>query len=100
MGWYELAQAKALAELATFDPTMAGLHARGTDLLIVSSLYYDRFLDDPTSTEGRFFNQLFEDGRSYYQVAEFHYELLPWLDPDLELINPTVRIYQRRQVDR
>jgi 4-amino-4-deoxy-L-arabinose transferase-like glycosyltransferase len=99
LGWYEKAEAEASSKLVTFDPSLDGLEARAPDLLIVSSLYYDRFLDDPTGPDGRFFKRLFEDDGSYRQVAEFHYELLPWFDPDLEFINPTVRIYQRQPAE-
>ena len=60
--------------LQTFDPSVEGLQARAPDLLIVSSFYYDRFADDPTSPDGRFFARLFAGETSYRQVAEFHYE--------------------------
>ena len=99
VGWYERAKAYIARQLATFDPTMAGLHARGPDLLVVSSLDYDHFLNDAASPDGRFFEQLFENGGRYRQVAELHYELLPWLDPELEFINPTVRIYQKQPAE-
>jgi Dolichyl-phosphate-mannose-protein mannosyltransferase len=98
-GWYEQAQSKASVELTTFDPSLEGLEARAPDLLVVSSFWYERFMGDPTGPDGRFFQQLFEDGGRYRQVAEFDYALLPWLDPNLESINPTVRIYQRQPVE-
>ncbi len=94
-GWYEAAEADSTTALVTFDPTIEGLNARAPDLFVVSSLYYDRFDDDPTGPDGRFFARLFAGETSYHQVAEFHYEFMPWLDPLLEFINPTVRIFQR-----
>jgi Dolichyl-phosphate-mannose-protein mannosyltransferase len=99
LGWFERAQAQASAELLHFDPSIEGLEARAPDLLVVSSFWYDRFIDDPTGPDDHFFKQLFEGRGSYRQVAEFHYERLPWLDPDVEFINPTVRIYQKQPVE-
>jgi hypothetical protein len=99
LGWYERAEAGASADLISFDPSIEGLEARAPDLLVISSFYYELFLDDPTGPNGYFFKQLFEGGGSYRQVAEFHYEWLPWLDPDVEFINPTVRIFQKQPVE-
>jgi hypothetical protein len=99
LGWYEQTARQASADLVSFDPSIEGLQARAPDLLVVSSFHYGRLLNDPTSPEGHFFKQLFEGGQGYRPVAEFHYELLPWLDPDVEFINPTIRILQREPVE-
>lgn len=95
LGWYERAEASASTALATFDPSIEGLEARAPDLLVVSSLYYGRFTDDPTGPDGRFFRRLFAGEGSYRQVAEFRYGLAHWLDPAVEFINPTVRIFAK-----
>lgn len=94
-GWYELAEDQSATALRTFDPSIEGLEARAPDLLIVSSLYYDRFADDPNGPDGRFFARLLAGETSYRQVAEFHHEFLPWLVPSAEFTNPTIRIFQR-----
>jgi hypothetical protein len=95
LGWYEEAESRAATDLVNFDPSIDGLEARAPDLLIVSSFYYQRFLDDPRGPDGHFFKQLFEGKGSYRPIAQFHYELWPWLDPRLEFINPTVMIFQK-----
>ncbi|MEM7212308.1 MAG: hypothetical protein AAF479_10520, partial [Pseudomonadota bacterium] len=77
------------------DPTMDGLRGRGPDLLVVSSLWYGQFLDDPTGPDGAFFAELFKD-EHFELVEEFQYDLIPWLDPKVEFINPKIRIYRPR----
>lgn len=95
LGWYEKADARSSLEIQSFDPSVEGLEARGPDLLVVSSLYYDRFERDSTSPDGRFFKRLFSGDTGYREIAEFRYRSSPWLDPKVEMMNPTIRIFQR-----
>jgi hypothetical protein len=97
LGWYEEADSKTATDLVNFDPSIDGLEDRAPDLLVVSSFYYGRFVNDPTGPDGHFFKQLFEGRGSYRPIAEFHYELLPWLDPWLEVINPKIMVFQKQQ---
>ena len=76
---------------------MAGLERRAPDFLIVSEGYYGRYEGDTSSVEGRFFADLFAGGSSYGMVAEIRYQALPWPDPHVSAINPTVRIYRRTE---
>jgi hypothetical protein len=94
-GWYD-AQMDRNADVArNFDLSIHGLEKRAPDFMIASSFYYDRYRTDNNSVEGEMFDRLFAGDSVHHQVAEMHYEFLPWLDPLLEFINPTVRIFQR-----
>jgi Dolichyl-phosphate-mannose-protein mannosyltransferase len=95
LGWYENAQADARAALASFDPSVAGLERRSPDVLIVSSLYHDRFAADPTGPDGKFFQNLFAGRSDYRLVAELRHDGLPLFDALVEFINPTLRIYRK-----
>jgi Dolichyl-phosphate-mannose-protein mannosyltransferase len=94
-GWYDRTQAKQLSNIETFDFSLAGLNTRAPDVLIVSELYYDRYEDDQSSVEGRFFADLFAGKTSYRQVAEIEYHALPWPDPKVDFINPQIQVYQK-----
>jgi hypothetical protein len=94
-GWYDLALSNQVSALQSFDFSIAGLEARAPDILIVSQSYYARYLDDRSSVEGNFYADLFAGRPGYRQVAEFRYRPLPWPDPMVDFINPTIRIFQR-----
>ena len=94
-GWYDRIMAKQISAFETFDFSVAGLETRAPDLLIVSEFYYGRYGEDRSSVEGNFFADLFAGKSSYRQVAEFRYQALPWPDPRVDFINPTIRIFQK-----
>ena len=78
-----------------FDFSMEGLQGRSPDYFIASSFYYQRFLTQ-NNTESEFFDELFRRQSSYMKVAEFRQETILGLDPRVENINPTVRIFQKK----
>ncbi|MGH8546794.1 MAG: hypothetical protein ACREX3_24915, partial [Gammaproteobacteria bacterium] len=94
-GWYDARMDRNDEIARTFDLSIHGLEKRAPDFVIASSFYYDRYEDDNNSVEGEMFDRLFAGDSVYRQVAEIHYQFLPWRDPPLEFINPTVRIFQR-----
>jgi hypothetical protein len=94
-GWYDQQQAKQTDAVATFDQSLAGLESRAPDVLIVSDGYYGRYRHDRASVEGRFFEGLFAGRSSYRQVAKLQYRALPWPNPRVDFINPTIWIFER-----
>ena len=96
-GWYDRKKAANIDDVRNFDISIQGLEQRAPDFLIASSFYYDRYKDDPNSLEGEMFDRLFAGDSAYREVAKIRYELVGWIDPTLELVNPTVRIFQRAQ---
>jgi ABC-type branched-subunit amino acid transport system substrate-binding protein len=98
-GWYDKKTARNIDDTKEFDVSMEGLERRTPDLLVASSFYYDRYEGDPRSSEGKMFDGLFSGDSAYREVANMRYEFLGWLDPSLEFVNPTVRIFQLNSTD-
>jgi hypothetical protein len=96
-GWYDQQREEQVGRLESFDYSLAGLESRAPDFLIVSEEYYRRYAGDTLSVEGRFFADLLGGRSSYREVAEIQYRALPWPDPKVSFINPTVRIYRRTE---
>jgi hypothetical protein len=94
--WYDSAMAAYSAAVADFDVSKEGLEVRKPEYLIVSQFYFERFRNDRESAEGRFFYELFAGETNYEVVERFKYDLAPWLNPDVELVNPVLYVYKRR----
>jgi hypothetical protein len=96
-GWYDRKKAANIEDVRKFDVSIQGLEQRAPDYLVFSSFYYDRYQDNPNSLEAKMFESVFAGDSAYQEVAEIRYELAGWIDPTLELVNPTVRIFQRAE---
>ena len=92
--WWEKAIDQHQKESMKFDLSVSGLETRRPDYLIVSSLYFHRFLGDESSVEGQFFDALLSGKTSYKKVAEFKYRFLPLANPAVDFVNPTIDVYR------
>jgi hypothetical protein len=93
--WHDRAMDRYRNTSSVFDMSLAGLESRKPDLLIISSQYIERFHDDDESVEASLYRALFAGQTSYVKAAEFKYRLLPWIDPKVEFVNPTIHIFRR-----
>lgn len=91
--WYEKAMARYRDEAVKFDLSVKGLESRAPDYLIVSEFYIERFYDDTSSIEGKFYDELFSGKTSYKKMAEFKYQFSPWIEPRVEFVNPKIYIF-------
>ena len=80
--------------IRSFNLTVAGLERRAPDILIITEAYSAGLVHE---IEVRFFADLFAGRSSYREVAKIRYQALPWPDPDVTSVNPTVRIYRRTE---
>lgn len=94
VGWFEASLAKE--DTLDFDRSLAGLERRRPDFLVVSSLYYSWFEHARPMVETALFADVLSGHSAYREVATFKYRWLPWLDPELEFVNPTIRIFRRQ----
>jgi len=84
-----------------FNEGEAGLLKRNTDYFVVDSFTYDRCQNEAiyrtNPLECDFFADLLAGKTSYRLIAEFTYELPPFL-PQIELafVNPEIRVFQRK----
>jgi len=104
VAWWENSMDRYRSHAANFDQSLKGLEARKPDYLIVSTYYFgrfspgrisfDRFSKDRYSTEGEFYDALLSGKTSYKKAAEFEYRFLPWINPQVEFVNPRIYVYR------
>lgn len=82
--WYESIIHTYKIEHDEFDDSVKGLENRKPDYVII----------DKKQTNKQLYDALRSGKTDYRKVAKFKYYFLPWIDPELEKVNPEIFIYQ------
>jgi len=67
-----------------FDDSVKGFENRKPDFVIL----------DKKLTSKQLYDSIRAGKTNYKKVAKFKYYFLPWIDPELEKVNPKIFIYQ------
>jgi hypothetical protein len=86
-------------DAADFEAWRRGAFPAMNDVIVDSSLFYERFLDEPDKWPGRvmMYRDLFvgTDPAGYRMVASFEQRSPWWLHPAIELVAPRVVIFAK-----
>lgn len=96
VSWNETAVIGHNNDLSVFDAGPQGLLKRSPNWVIISDIYYKRFVNGDESKEGKFFKQLMSGELPYVLVHEFNQEERLGVIPKVEFANPRLLIYKKQ----
>ena len=96
ISWHEAAVALHNNDVADFDIGPKGLLERSPDWVIISDIYYKRFLNGDGGEEAVFFEQLMSGELPYVLVRELKQGGWLGVTPRVEFANPRLLIYQKK----
>jgi|GEM_PF-6629272 hypothetical protein len=94
--WHEKVTSRYLKDNIASNTSPQGLLDRNPDWLIISDLYYNRFLNGYSGTEADSFKQLLANELPYTLVKELEYKGWPGFTPRVEFVNPRLLVYKKQ----
>jgi hypothetical protein len=95
--WHETAVRDYQRDTIGFDTGPQGLISRNPDWVIISDIYYKRFMNDEGGEEAVFFKQLMSGKLPYKLIHEEKYQGWLGMSPRVEFANPRLLVYQKQK---